>query len=68
MAPHHRIADGVIELIERQRLWRFLEEGAVQILGGIAAGPTNHDALAVLFPLEHGAWTDAEPSADLTGH
>jgi hypothetical protein len=48
MAPHYRFTDRVVHLFEGQRLWRFVKEGAVQILGGVAAGATNGDALAVL--------------------
>ena len=40
----------------------------MQVLGRVAARAANHNAVAVLFPLEHRAWTDAQPFADLGRH
>ena len=58
------LPDALLQVSERPPLRRCLEEGLVQVLGRIAACPSNHYRRTLLLPLENGT----RPNTKATPH
>jgi len=57
-----------LEIRQRSRLGRLLEQGLVDLLRAVTASSLDDDLVSLLFPLEDRARANAEPPPDFRGH